>query len=121
MWSAATWTPNNHNTWNGCVMDRGNPTTPDTINNYDTNVVQPNVTQNASLYAAEQYGSCPQAAMGLSYNWSAMTSLVNAMSPGGNTNQAIGLELGWMSLVGGGRSIRRRWTRTIRTRRSSSC
>jgi hypothetical protein len=31
-----------------------------------------------------------------------MTSLVNAMSPNGNTNQAIGLQLGWMSLVGGG-------------------
>ncbi len=83
-------------------MDRGNPTTPDTINNYDTNVVQPSVTQNSSLYAAEQYGSCPQAVMGLNYNWSSMSSLVNNMSPAGNTNQAIGLELGWMSLVGGG-------------------
>ncbi len=40
--------------------------------------------------------------MGLSYNWSAMTSLVNGMSPNGNTNQAIGLQLGWLSLVGGG-------------------
>ena len=40
--------------------------------------------------------------MGLSYNWSAMTTLVNNMQPGGNTNQAIGLALGWMSLTGGG-------------------
>ena len=40
--------------------------------------------------------------MGLNYDWSAMTSLVNNMSPNGNTNQAIGLQLGWMSLVGGG-------------------
>jgi hypothetical protein len=40
--------------------------------------------------------------MALSYNWSETTSLVNSMSPGGNTNQAIGLQLGWMSLVGGG-------------------
>ena len=31
-----------------------------------------------------------------------MNSLVNDMSPNGNTNQAIGLQLGWMSLVGGG-------------------
>jgi hypothetical protein len=31
-----------------------------------------------------------------------MTTLVNSMSPGGYTNQAIGLALGWMSLVGGG-------------------
>ena len=40
--------------------------------------------------------------MQLSYNWSAMTSLVNSMTPNGNTNQGIGLQLGWQSLVGGG-------------------
>jgi hypothetical protein len=57
----------------------------------------------ASLYPAEQYSSCPNAAvMALNYNWSAMTTLVNSMSPNGNTNQAIGLQLGWQSLVGGG-------------------
>ena len=54
------------------------------------------------MYSAEQYSSCPQALMALNYNWSAMTTLVNNMSPGGNTNQAIGLQLGWQSLVGGG-------------------
>ena len=31
-----------------------------------------------------------------------MTTLVNNMSPAGNTNQAIGLAHGWMSLVDGG-------------------
>jgi von Willebrand factor type A domain len=40
--------------------------------------------------------------MGLSYNWTAMASLVNNMVAGGNTNQAVGLQLGWLSLVGGG-------------------
>ena len=40
--------------------------------------------------------------MPLSYNWTAMTTLVNSMSPNGNTNQGIGLAHGWMSLVGGG-------------------
>ena len=54
------------------------------------------------MYVPEQYSACPQAAMGLSYNWSAMTSLVNNMTPNGNTNQAIGLQLGWMSLMTGG-------------------
>jgi hypothetical protein len=104
VWTAATWTPDNHNTWNGCVEDRGNSTTPDMINNYDTNAASPSVVPlvTSSLYPAEQYSSCPQAVMGLNYNWSAMTSLINAMSPNGNTNQAIGLQLGWMSLVGGG-------------------
>ena len=35
-----TWTHANHNTWNGCVTDRGNSTGPNT-GNYDTNVVVP--------------------------------------------------------------------------------
>jgi Flp pilus assembly protein TadG len=96
-----TWTPDNHNTWTGCVTDRGNSGAPSS-GNYDTNVVAPSTTITATLYAAEQYSPCPQAVMPLSYNWSSMTTLVNNMSPGGNTNQAIGLQLGWMSLVGGG-------------------
>jgi Flp pilus assembly protein TadG len=116
-WSADTWTPALHNTWNGCVMDRGYPASPsyltvsgsnksgaDAINNFDTNVVQPDpITPKwSSLYAAEQYGSCPHAIMGLSYDWTTMNQLVTNMSPAGNTNQAIGLQLGWLSLVGGG-------------------
>ena len=91
----------NHNTWNGCVTDRGNSNAP-ASGNYDTNVVAPTTSNTATLYAAEQYDSCPQAAMGLNYDWTSMKSLVNNMSPGGNTNQAIGLQIGWMSLTGGG-------------------
>ena len=56
----------------------------------------------ASRYPAEQYDSCPSEMSGLSYNWSAMTTLVNNMSPNGNTNQGIGLSWGWLTLVGGG-------------------
>ena len=96
-----TWTTANHNTWNGCVSDRGDSAGPNT-GNYDTNVVAPTTAIKATLFSAEQYSPCPQALMALSYNWSGMTTLVNNMSPGGNTNQAIGLALGWMSLVGGG-------------------
>ncbi len=98
---SGTWTFASHSTWNGCVEDRGDENNPDPAN-YDTNVVTPTTTITATLYPAEQYSSCPQAAMGLSYNWSSMTTLVNNMSPNGNTNQAIGLQLGWLSLVGGG-------------------
>ncbi len=95
------WTPNNHNTWNGCVVDRGAANAPSALNT-DTNVSPPVPGVTDTLLSAEQYGSCPQALMALSYNWTSMTTLVNNMSPGGNTNQAIGLALGWMSLVGGG-------------------
>jgi Flp pilus assembly protein TadG len=89
--------------WNGCVMDRGTTSGPDTVNNYDTTSDAPNTSFPSSLYAPEQYSSCPDAAvMPLSYDWTAMNTLVNNMSPNGSTNQAIGLQLGWMSLVGGG-------------------
>jgi Flp pilus assembly protein TadG len=91
-------------TWNGCVTDRGFRNAPDTVNNYDTNAAAPDpiTPRPSSLYAAEQYSACPQPVAGLSYDWAAMKTLVNNMSPNGNTNQAIGLQLGWMSLVGGG-------------------
>lgn len=111
VWTPATWTPASHSTWTGCVMDRGYPEAPstlsgesgpDTTNNYDTNVEAPNADAMSSLFAAQQYSDCPQAAMGLSYNWSSMSTLVSNMTPAGTTNQAIGLELGWMSLAGGG-------------------
>ncbi len=115
VWSTATtkWVPDDHSTWNGCVMDRGYPAAPSNLNgqsgpdttyNFDTNASPPDpVTPRwSSLYAAEQYGSCPQATMALNYNWDSMATLVTNMSPAGNTNQAIGLQLGWMTLVGGG-------------------
>ena len=101
IWTPATWTPNLHSTWNGCVMDRGDAAGPN-AGNYDTNVTTPNVGIPATLLPAEQYNTCPQAAVGLSYDWTTMTTLVNNMVAGGSTNQAIGLELGWMSLTGGG-------------------
>lgn len=116
-WTAYTWTPYAHNDsshgWNGCVMDRGYPASPSTLSgnsgpdttyNFDTNASAPDLTtpRMSSLYPAEQYSSCPQAVMGLTYDWATMNQLVSNMSPNGNTNQAIGLQLGWMSLVGGG-------------------
>ena len=105
-WGCSGWgwgggTPANHNTWNGCVTDRGNSNAPSS-GNYDTNVTAPASGNAATQFAAEQYDSCPQAVMALNYNWTAMTTLVNNMQPDGNTNQAIGLAHGWMSLVGGG-------------------
>jgi Flp pilus assembly protein TadG len=100
-WWGTNCTTANHNTWNGCVTDRGNSNGPSS-GNYDTNVVAPTSSITATLFSAEQYSYCPQAIMPLSYNWSSMTTLVNNMSPNGSTNQAIGLAHGWMSLVGGG-------------------
>jgi len=91
----------NHNSWNGCVTDRGDSSAPSS-GNYDTNVTAPATTNTATLFPAEQYNSCPQEMKTLSYDWNGMKALVNSMQPDGTTNQAIGLAHGWMSLVGGG-------------------
>ena len=86
--------------WTGCVTDRGGQNGP-TGQNYDTNADAPG-SSSPSKFPAVDYSDCPQEALGLGYNWTSMISLVNSMSPNGNTNQNIGLALGWMSLVGGG-------------------
>lgn len=95
------WVPNATSTWNGCITDRGTTSAPSSAN-YDQNVTAPVSGTPASYYPAEQYGYCPLNMMGLSYNWTAMSNLVDQMYPNGNTNQPIGLVWGWLSLVGGG-------------------
>jgi Flp pilus assembly protein TadG len=102
VWSQATWTPNNHSTWNGCFTDRGTSSAPGTSAGYDQDVTAPTSSIPATLFPAEQYNACPKAMMGLNYDWSTMTALVDSMVANGNTNQPIGLVWGWQSLVGGG-------------------
>ncbi len=99
--SSQTWVPAAYTTWNGCITDRDQ--------NYDQTVTAPNpadaslpAASASTLYPADQYSACPLAMMGLSYNWTAMNTLVDSMQPNGNTNQPIGLVWGWLSLVGGG-------------------
>ena len=75
-----TWTPDNHNTWNGCITDRDQ--------DYDTKNTTPTGTSTVSpttLFPAEQYGSCPVAMMGMNYNWTAMSNLVDSMTPDGRS------------------------------------
>ena len=99
--SWTTYPTSRQSSWTGCVLDRGDVTGPD-VGNYDTNAAPPTLGNAATQFAAVQYSSCPQQSMGLSYNWSTMTTLINNMTPSGVTNQNIGLAIGWMSLVGGG-------------------
>jgi Flp pilus assembly protein TadG len=96
-----------HSTWNGCIADRGFTTGPDTSGNYDTNVSAPSSGIKSTLFPAQQYSVCAgsgglQPMMSLTNNWTSLSNLVNAMVANGSTNQAIGLALGWQSLVGGG-------------------
>jgi len=86
--NTTTWTPNNHNTWNGCVTDRDQ--------NYDTTNATP--VSGGTLFPAEQYNACPTALVPLTYNWTTLSNKINAMTPNGGSNQAIGLAWGWQSL-----------------------
>jgi hypothetical protein len=106
-----TWTPNNHNTWNGCVSDRGPPLStggaaPGNTGQvgYDQKVDPPSLLggNQATLFPADQYAYCTLAIMGLSNDWAALKNLVTQMTPNGATDQPIGLVWGWQSLVGGG-------------------
>ena len=85
----AVWTPADHSTWNGCVTDRDQ--------NYDTTNDAP--LAGATLYPTEQYSACDTELIGLSNDWTALSNTIGAMQPNGNTNQAIGLQMGWQSLT----------------------
>lgn len=96
--------PNNHNTWTGCVTDRDQ--------NYDTLNTAPTTSNTSTMFPADEYYEngvyyCKtnnplgylQPITALSYNWTALKSSINAMQPTGGTNQAIGLAWAWMSLT----------------------
>lgn len=86
--NGGSWTVADHSTWNGCLTDRDQ--------NFDTTNDAPSA--GSTLYPAEQYSSCPAQLMGLSNDWTALSNKINDMQPNGNTNQAIGLQVGWQSL-----------------------
>jgi Flp pilus assembly protein TadG len=100
-WWNQTCTPKNHNTWTGCVTDRDQ--------DYDTKNTAP--TSSSTRFPAEEYvsggeqycktGNHPylQPIMPLSYDWSALKTLIGNMQPTGNTNQGIGMAWAWMSLT----------------------
>ena len=88
-WNHAVGSPS-HSQWNGCVSDRDQ--------NYDTDATVPSST--STDFIADQDQSCPAAELlPLTYDWNNINATINAMSPGGATNQTLGLQWGWMSLL----------------------
>jgi Flp pilus assembly protein TadG len=80
----------NHSTWNGCVADRDQ--------SYDVSSTVPS--SQTTNFPANQESNCPAATiLPLTYNWTTVNSTIDAMSPGGGTNQTIGLLWGWLSLL----------------------
>jgi Flp pilus assembly protein TadG len=85
-----TWTPHNHNTWNGCVYDRDQ--------NNDTLNTAVAAGSPATMYRAHQASACPAAMMTLSTDWTALNAKIDAMTPTGNTNVTIGMQMAWQTL-----------------------
>jgi Flp pilus assembly protein TadG len=84
------WTPAARSTWNGCVNDRDQNN--DVLNTATTSGSP------STMYRANQAKNCPASMMTLSNDWTALNSKVDAMTPTGNTNVTIGLQMAWQTL-----------------------
>ena len=87
---SGVWTPADHSTWNGCVNDRDQN---NDVLNTPTLAGSP-----ATMYRADQASACPTAMMTLSYDWPTLNSKIDAMTPTGNTNVTIGMQMAWQTL-----------------------
>lgn len=84
-----TWHSNDHSTWTGCIMDRAQDD--------DTENTAPS---GSSKFPAENTDYClPGTITPLGYDWSTLSSQVDAMTANGNTNQTVGLAWGWQTLT----------------------
>jgi Flp pilus assembly protein TadG len=86
------WVANSHNTWTGCLMDRKQP--------YDIADTTPGPAN--TLFPAVNNEYCGPATIApLSFNWASLSTQINAMTPFGATNQAIGVAQGWQTITTG--------------------
>jgi Flp pilus assembly protein TadG len=85
------WTAADKSTWNGCVNDRDQ--------NNDVLSTAPVPGNASTMYRADQASACPAAMMKLSTNWTALNNKIDAMTPTGNTNVTIGLQMAWQTLT----------------------
>ena len=88
----ANCTPDNHNTWNGCVTDRDQ--------DYDTKNTTPTADYHTKFYA-EQYNACPAQLAPLTTDFASLKTKIDSLVPNGGTNQPIGIAWGWQSLTQG--------------------
>jgi Flp pilus assembly protein TadG len=90
-YNSGYWDADDRSTWNGCITDRDK--------DYDIKNTAPSTTTTGTLFPADQYSDCPAQMMGLSYDWTALTSKVDSLYPAGNTNQGIGIAWAFQSLT----------------------
>lgn len=88
-WNHSVGSPS-HSQWGGCVTDRDQ--------SYDVVATAPSST--STYFVADQDQSCPVAPiLPLTYNWTDVNATISSMTAQGATNQTIGLQWGWLSLL----------------------
>jgi Flp pilus assembly protein TadG len=85
------WIANAHSTWTGCVTDRDQ--------DYDTTNTEPSASIQATQFVAHQYTNCSVTMMPLSFDWTALNAKIDSLTPNGNTNVTIGLQLAFQTLT----------------------
>jgi Flp pilus assembly protein TadG len=98
--SGKTWTPKNLKSWKGCVTDRGKVSAP---NIYDTTDDVPDPKNSDTLYLAQSYSACPSSLIPMTSvldktNGDPIKDKIKNLTANGNTNQAIGMQMAWMTL-----------------------
>jgi Flp pilus assembly protein TadG len=88
--NGGTWAAKPHSSWNGCVWDRDQ--------NYDVTNAGASTSTKATLYSAHQETTCPVPMLPLTNDWSGLNAKVDAMTPNGNTNVTIGLQMAFQTL-----------------------
>jgi Flp pilus assembly protein TadG len=84
------WTPAAHSTWNGCIPDRDE--------DEDVKKTPPVVSKQSTLFQPDQLNQCPVQLVPLSYDWTKIKSRIDQITPGGSTNQPVGMAWSWLSL-----------------------
>jgi Flp pilus assembly protein TadG len=105
--ASKVWTPDKTK-WTGCVTDR--------TQDYDTKNTAPSSSNAPTMVVAEEYVTkrwdgtvneqyCKSSnspymppIMPLSYDWTALKTLIDSLQPTGNTNQGIGMAWAWLTL-----------------------
>ena len=85
------WTPANHSTWNGCITDRDE--------DYDVKNTPPVMSNAPTLFQPDQFSPCPTQLVPLTVDWAKIKASIDLISPGGPTNQPIGMAWAWLSLM----------------------
>jgi Flp pilus assembly protein TadG len=92
--TSKTWVPDDHKTWNGCVMDRDQE--------YDVLDTTPTDTIRSTLFPTIQANNCPVSILPLTSvkaHQGTLISKIESMNPTGTTNVTIGLAWGWHVLT----------------------